>query len=363
MSGKKKKKTTTTVRSKRGRYPSFSQSGKEQTLEEIYFDAAHPAGFSSPLKLYTAAKEVNHWISLKNVINWLTKQDSYTLHRRRYLRFPERKTVVHGPFIQYQADLMDMQSASSVNDGFRYILTVIDCFSRLAEAVPLYSKSMGEVASALETAFKRMGGPPVKLQTDEGKEFMNHTVKRVLNRLGCTLFNSQSDHKAALVERFNRTLRERMKPFFVKKRKRRYVDALADFIESYNNSKHSALGLKNSKGEVVKIDGKVVHLSPKEVNGSNTKAVYEFQYRDYLNERAKNRKFKTGQTVRISAYKPQLGNKSTGKNFTSELYKIVDVLDTFPPTYTLVSCEDSEVITGAFYEQDLQKVSTKDEQI
>ena len=233
-----------------------------------------------------------------------------------------------------------MQSISAENNRYRYILTVIDCFSRKAEAIPLKSKRSSDVSEGLELAFKRMGGPPSKLQTDQGTEFLNKDVKKMLAKYSCKLFQTYQDVKAQIVERFNRTLRQKLQKWFAHSGSLRYVDVLPRIVEGYNKTVHSSLKV----------------FSPNDVSHNNEKKVFEIQYRKYLDERAKRHRFKIGEVVRITTYRPRFFKKNIQRNFTTDLFKIVDIFDTNPPTYRLVDNSDSEAIEGSFYESELQKV-------
>ena len=317
-----------------------SQGMSDRKIADIYFDPKHPAGFGGPYKLFQAVRKENPGITFSEIQTWLAKQPVYTLHREVLTKFSRRKTIVRGPYIQYQADLMDTQSIAPENDRIRYILTVIDCFSRKAAAIPILQKKGPVVAEALEKAFKFMGGAPLKLQTDQGTEFLNKYVNAMLESHGCKRFSTYQDVKASIIERWNRTLRTRIQKYFTFNQSLRFIDHLQDFVESYNNSVHRALK----------------RFTPNQVTSANAPEVFEIQYRPYLLKRAKSRKFKLGDVVRITTFRPTFFKKNMQNNFTGELFKIVNVLDTYPPTYQLVANSDSESIEGAFYESELQKV-------
>ena len=76
---------------------------------------------------------------------------------------------------QWQADLVDMQTFEKENKGYRYILTVIDIFSRYAWALPIKSKRREDVRDAFKLIFKE--AKPEKIQFDDGKEFYNKLFK------------------------------------------------------------------------------------------------------------------------------------------------------------------------------------------
>ena len=140
----------------------------------------------------------------KNVTDWLETQKSYTLHQRIKTQFRSRKVLTRGLQYQYQADLVDYSKLKRDNSGYTFVLSIIDCFSRLAFAIPIKRKTGEEVAVDLRRAFDHMGDPK-KLHTDQGKEFYNRHVKELLQE--CSMHHF-SIFQAQIVECFNCTLRE-----------------------------------------------------------------------------------------------------------------------------------------------------------
>ena len=155
-------------------------------LKRIYTDLKNPASFSFPTKLFRAAKLVIPQIKFKDVMEWLETQKSYTLHQRVRTKFRRRKVVTHRVRYQYQADLVDYSKLKTDNSGFTYVLTVIDCFSRFALALPIKRKNGVEVAAAFRKDFDLMGNPR-KFHTDQGKEFYK-SCERVIARVRCSSF-------------------------------------------------------------------------------------------------------------------------------------------------------------------------------
>jgi len=156
------------------------------------------------LKRYTDGESVN------SVKRYLLAQDAYTLHKQRRIRFPRRKTYSKGIADLYQADLVDMTNISRYNDSYRFLLTIIDCFSKVAWVVPLPTKSADRVTDAFE---KVLASAPkcTMLQTDRGKEFLNEKFQSMLRRHNIHFYTSDNyDINAAVVERFNRTLKTKM---------------------------------------------------------------------------------------------------------------------------------------------------------
>ena len=139
---------------------------EERQLREIYFNAQHPASFGGAEKLINANPQMNP----HRIKQWLSRQWTYALHKPRKRRFPYRRYMSRGMNGQWQADLVEMQAYSRVNQGYRYILCVVDIFSRFAYARALKSKTGADVAEALESIFAI--AKPKYLQTDQGKRVL-----------------------------------------------------------------------------------------------------------------------------------------------------------------------------------------------
>ena len=86
------------------------------------------------------------------------------------------------------------------------------------------------------------GRSPEKLQTDKGTEFLNHNFQSLLKENSIHFFTTNSELKASMVERFNRTLKTRMWKYFTAKNNRVYIDILQDIIHGFNNSYHRSIG-------------------------------------------------------------------------------------------------------------------------
>jgi len=162
---------------------------------------------------------------------FLSKHDAYTLHKPRRLHFPRRRTYSKGIADLYQIDLVDLSSLAHFNDGMRYLLICIDVFSKRAWAVPIRTKSARIVADAFEKILA--DGKCSMLQSDKGPGFLNSNFQNMLKRHDIKFYTSENeDLKAAVVERFNRTLKMKMYRYFTYKNTKRYVDVLDDLLHS-----------------------------------------------------------------------------------------------------------------------------------
>ena len=102
-----------------------------------------------------------------------------------------------------------MKNLSRYNKGVKYLLTVVDVLSKYAWVVPMKNKTGAEQKRAFESILKE-GRKPLRLQTDKGGEFHNKSLQEYLKQQKINRFNTQSDTKASVVERFNKTLKQRL---------------------------------------------------------------------------------------------------------------------------------------------------------
>ena len=119
----------------------------------------------------------------------------------------------------WAADLIDMQVFSKDNKGIKYLLTVIDIFSKFVWIVPLKRKTGQEVASAFSRILKERR--PNKTWVDRGREFYNKDVQKLVE-----LYSTENEETACVIERFNRTIKEKMFKYISANNTRKYVDVL-----------------------------------------------------------------------------------------------------------------------------------------
>jgi len=309
-----------------------------ETLNKTYFNAQHPASFGGIDRLAKATQ-----INPEKTERWLKQQWAYTLHKHIRQKFPRRKYVSRGLNQQWQADLVEMQHYSDVNQGNRYILCVIDIFSRYAYARPLLTKSGPDVANALSSILAI--AKPIFLQTDQGLEFYNQHVKLLLEKHDIKLFSVYSDKKAAIVERFQRTLQERMYRAFTHQGSYQWLDLLPKIIKSYNNTLHRS-----------------IKTTPAKVNKKNETDVWQTQY-STLEINAKP-KYDVGDRVRIPKHR-NIFTKGYIEKWTDEVFIVHEVNTKYKPALYTLKDDDgrNEIIQGSFYEQELQGVEGNDYRI
>ena len=308
----------------------------EKALRKIYLDPRDPGGLGGESTLFKRARQLGLKATKKQVREFLKSQDPYTLHKKRRRRFKRSVTYVPRIDIQWQADLSDLSKLEKYNDGTRFLLFAIDVFSRYAFVRPLKNKTGKVMVQELKTIFKER--KPKRLQTDRGSEFYNKTVKEYLDKEGIHLFSTENyDIKAAIVERLQRTIKEKMYRYFTANNTVRYVDVLQDLVDAYNSSVHR--GTK---------------MAPKDVNPCNSYLLYETLYKKGP-KRPPAKKFKKGDYVRISKYKTTFA-KGYESNWSREVFLVDRIISkSYPYTYSLKDLK-GEQIKGRFYEPELQDV-------
>ena len=309
------------------------QQSRERRLKEIYYDPENPAGLGSVRALAAAAK-----VSPKKTREWLRKQSTYTLHHRALKRYKTRKYYVNNIDEQWQMDLADMAQTQKENKGYRYILTTIDILSRFAWARPLKTKQGGEVAKAMEDIFQTSKRTPKRIQTDLGKEFYNAPVKRLLEEYNIELFSVKSPVKAAMVERWNRTLKSKIWKYFTSRNTYKWLEVLPKLVHAYNHSKH-----------------RVIAMKPADVNKENAALVWERLYGNDLRNKKTKVDVKEGDLVRISKMKGQF-EKGYLPNWSREEFLVDKIHTKFLPSMVTLKDYKGDVIEGNFYKDEIQRI-------
>src|SRR6266566_7243481 len=204
-------------------------------LENVYYNAQSTGGYGGVKRLREAAETTK-----ARADEWVKKQRTYTLHKPARLRYSTRPYKTAGIDQQWQADLVEMIPYEGVNEGYRYLLTVIDLFSRYAWAKSIKDKTGKEVKRAFQKIFAS-GRKPQRLQTDEGLKFANRHVQHLLKVKNIKFFTVKSQFKAAVCERFNRTVKSKMWRYFTKTGSYKWIDILPELMTAYNASVHRSL--------------------------------------------------------------------------------------------------------------------------
>lgn len=217
----------------------------------------------------------------------------------------------------------DYKKLLKANNNYKYILNVIDTYSKYAWGIPLKTKSGLDVSNAFLKILNDSKRIPNKLHVDKGKEFYNKDFKQILEKNNIEMYSTGTDNKASIVERFNRTLGDKLKPIIYKNLN--WIDVLPDIIKKYNNTYHRTIKMK-----------------PIEVKKKNQLlTVYNYPI---TNSKPK---FELGDRVRLSSYVDKFRNKLK-TNWTKEIFTISEVLKSNVNYYKV------DGIDEGIYEEELQ---------
>ena len=281
-------------------------------------------------------------MTFSQVKTWLQSKDTYTLHKPVRYNFPRNRVIVTGIDDQWQADLVDVSSLARFNKGYRFLLTCIDVFSKFASVVPLKNKTGESLVNGFQSILD-LGQSPEKLQTDKGTGFLNRNFQSLLKENSIHFFTTNSELKASVVERFNRTLKTRMWKYFTAKIT---VSVLTfckiSYMHGYNNSYHRSIG-----------------RAPASVSLLNVGQVRRKLYGKSWTKPGRNFKFKLGDQVRISKSRRTF-KKVYLPSWTQEIFTVTKIIPRVPPVYQLRDYADDE-IEGVFYAEELQKVHKSDD--
>jgi transposase InsO family protein len=314
----------------------YTQHHDLQLLKNIYYDPKNPLAFSTPDKLY---KAVNRKIPKKKIIDWLQQQRAYTLHKPKRIHFLRNFYDVDNIDDLWETDLMEFQTLADYNDGYKYVLVVIDVFSKYAWTVCLKNKKAAEIVSAFKVIFDSTTRRPFRIQSDKGGEYNNKRFINFLKKINVNYNTTRNeDTKAAVAERFIRTLKSCLYKYLTANNTLRFVDVLQDLNDAYNKRIHRSIG-----------------MAPCCVNENNILEVYYNLVKSRgARPLIKKPLCKKNDCVRISLSK-YIFSKGYEPNYSEEIFKINKVILRDPVVYQLKDLKD-EIIDGVFYEKEIQKI-------
>ena len=269
------------------------------------------------------------------------------LHKPIIKKFDKRKVYSRFKDNIWGVDLADMPSLSTKNKGIKYLLCVIDLYSKYAFVIPLKDKKVISIVNAFNKIIKQSGRKSNKIWVDQGSEFYNNVFKKWLSDNDINMYSTYNEGKSVVAERFIRTLKNKLCKYMTATGKNVYYDVLDDVVNKYNNTKHITIKMKP-------ID--VGDNTTKSTAGPSSleRSAIERNKRVYVDEHnEKDSRFKVGDRVKISKFK-NIFAKGYTPNWSNEIFIVNKINDTIPYTYNLKDLNDEEII-GSFYDRELQK--------
>ena len=133
-------------------------------------------------------------------------------------------------------DLDDMQLLNKYNKGIRYLLCIIDLFSKYAWVVPLKDKNGVSIVNAFQSILDSSKRKPNKIWVDQGSEFYNNAFKKWSKENDISMYSTYNEGKSVVAERFIRTLKNKIYKHMTAISKNVYFDVLDDIVDEYNNT-------------------------------------------------------------------------------------------------------------------------------
>ena len=224
-----------------------------------------------------------------------------------------------------------MQLLIKFNKGIKYLLCVIDLFSKYAFVVPLKDKKGISIVNAFQSFLNKSKRKPNKIWVEKGSEFYNASFKKWLQDNSIIMYSTNNEGKLVVAERFIRTLKNKIYKYITSISKNVYINKLNAIVNKYINTYHTAIKMKPIDVK----DNTYINTS-KKIN-------------------CKDPKFKVGDYVRISKYK-NIFAKGYMPNWSEEVFVVDKIKNTVPWTY-VINDLNGEKFTGTFYENELQKTN------
>jgi transposase InsO family protein len=304
-------------------------------FRKLYYDTRRPTALTSVKRIFEAAKKASPQTTLSDVREFLGGERAYVIHKPTRRQFPRSKIYASMKNDLWEADLTEVQKLARYNDKVRYLLTVVDVFSKVAYVEPLLSKKGEQVAKAFARVLRK--AHPLNLRTDQGSEFKSKFFRNLLSQYQINHYmTNEGDIKTGVAERFNRTIKSRIYKLMTFKRSSRYLDDLENLVRGYNSSFHRSIG-----------------MPPRDVTETNSRTVWDRLFgQGRKNTRTHTPKFRVGDSVLITRDKDIYGRGYT-PNWRSEIFSVTHRFNHYPYRYKIAD-SDGEVLLGSFYEPELQ---------
>ena len=180
------------------------------------------------------------------------------------------------------------------------------------------------------------------LWTDKGSEFNSKHFKELKKIKIIKLYHTENEEKSIVVERRNKTMKNRMWKMFTTNNNTLYCDKIDKLVDDYNRTRHSSIKMKP------------IDASKKE----NEEKVFGKLYGDLIYLKPEKQKFAIEDKVRISKYNRRIFDKGYTPNWTEEIFVIDKVLPTKPVTYKIVDLMGEE-IEALFTSKNYKKQNSK----
>jgi hypothetical protein len=212
-----------------------------KSISKIYHDPL--VGYVSSTNLKRKLQEQSINATTKQVNEFLANEESYQLNKHIHKPKSNQYNSIHASANSesYQMDLMIYDRWEYHN--YKYILCIIDVHSRYASCRALTNRKLDNLMENIKDVFKEMGIPK-NINCDN--EFNKNEFNKYAEEHNIKMYYSQPEdiNKNAIVERFNRTLANKIQLWRTSTGKYDWHSVLNDLVKNYNNTEHSTLKCK-----------------------------------------------------------------------------------------------------------------------
>lgn len=214
-------------------------------MERLYYDPE--TGFKSTTKFYKMMKNIDPTITLKRVQDFIKEQKTAQIHHEQHLRKEDFREIKANYFFEFvQMDLMDMTKESiGLNHNYRYLLILIDVYTRYLWVFPSKSKRGAKIANLLGSWLRNEKRAPEFISSDLGSEFRNPQVRNLFRAYNIKPFHPKSEGDkfiTSIAERVIRTLRNLLKRAKTGLQTKSWTHIIDKIVKNYNESFHRTLG-------------------------------------------------------------------------------------------------------------------------
>ena len=340
-------------------------------LSKLYRDKTFPGaykGLSTFYKLVKSHPSIKKQLAAdsdtprltKKIIDQWAQQDSYVSKNKRIVRkFQRRRYKILNPNAIWEADLLDMSNYANKNKGVKFILMVVDQFTKKLYTAPCKTKSKGDVKAGFEKIFQydTIARPNI-LYSDNGKEFKNDIVRNYLSGvLHIKLaYTTDKDIKAAIVERTNRTFKQLLVGH-IEHNKGQYINDLPTLTTTYNNTPPSTTRIAPNNIDPLNVQMARSNME-KSFQSRNGKKLQRAPDKTTLPKQLKPPppRFSIGQWVRIAKEKHTF-KRGYSPNFSDTIFQIYNIdSSNIVNTYSLQDL-NGDPVTGNFYYNELSPIT------
>ena len=248
----------------------------------------------------------------KNIKNFIN--EIYSKPPRK--NYATNKTDVYHIDDIWSLDIIDLKDYGPENKrGYRYVLVVINNFSRFGWTTPLKNKNAQTIKDSFENILTSSKRKPNLIKSDRGKEFYNNIFQDFLNKNNIKLYSRNTHLGAVFAERFNKSIKDLLKKPVFEKGDGKWIDILPTITKQYNNRIHSLTKLTPIQASLKKNEGYV--------------------YKNLLDKRKKiTPKFQINDLVRTADLKKTFSKGDT-TNWSYKLYKSTEIINDTIPSYKI----------------------------